>query len=139
MVKKYTPEQFWQLFQKLPSDLKDALFAEDTSRAIEDICKRNKISNSFSQLANIVEQVLIGILPPAEFEEAIREELKLKKEVAKKIAREIHRFVFFPVKSSLEEIYKIEVAPPAKPKIAPPKREIPKEKPKVDIYREPIE
>ena len=72
-----------------------------------------------------------------------------KKEVAKKVAQEINRFVFYPVRPALEQIQKIEIAPaPAIPKVIPPKpaEVIPeKEKPvekkpsKVDIYREPIE
>jgi hypothetical protein len=65
------------------------------------------------------------------------------------VAQEINRYIFYPVKTSLEEIYKIPVVPPpAGPKVTPP-AEVPpppkpsEEKPEVppakDIYREPIE
>jgi len=144
MLKKLTREQCWQLYQKLPQELKDALFAEETTDDIYDICKRNRILEKLSPIVEYVGQVLIGVLPPEEFQETLEKEVKLKKEVAKKVAQEIHRFIFFPVKSSLEELYKIEIAPPAKPAIPSsvrtPEAVPPEEKPRrPDIYREPIE
>ena len=85
-------------------------------------------------------QVLVGVLPPEEFQEVLEKELKLKKEVAKKVAQEINRFIFYPVKASLEELYKIEIAPPAKPtKVTPPPEEKPSAPAGKDVYREPIE
>ena len=140
MPKKYTSEQFWKLYEKLPQELKDALFAEETGNNSYDICKRNKILENLDQIVEYVGQVLVGVLPPEEFQEVLEKELKLEKEVAKKVSQEINRFIFYPVKSSLEELYKIEIAPPAKPtKITPPPEEKPSAPPRKDVYREPIE
>jgi hypothetical protein len=49
--------------------------------------------------------------------------------------------IFYPLRTHLEEIYKIEIAPPARAtKITPPpKAEEKPTPPKTDIYREPIE
>lgn len=142
MAKKYTSEQFWKLYEELPQELKDALHNEKTGNNIYDICKRNGILDNLDQVVEYVGQVLVGVFPPDEFEETIKKEIKLEKEVAKKVAQEINRFIFYPVKSSLEEIYKIEIVPPAKPKVAPPPKP-PEEKPKAppgeDVYRELIE
>jgi len=56
------------------------------------------------------------------------------------VAQEINRFVFYPVKTSLEELYKIEIAPSAKPAgITPPPEEKPPVPAKEDVYREPVE
>ena len=140
MPKKYTPEQFWKLYEKLPQELKDALFAEETGNAIYDICKRNGAEENLDQIVEYVGQVLVGVLPPEEFQETLEKELKLEKDVVKNVAREINRFIFYPVKSSLEELYKIEIAPPAKPTgITPPPEEKPSAPPRKDVYREPIE
>lgn len=140
MPKKYTPEQFWELYKKLPQELKDALFAEETGNNIYEICKRNEIEENLDEIVDLVGQVLLGVLPPEEFQETLEKELKLEKELAKKVSQEIHRFIFYPVKTSLEEIYRIEIAPPAKPtKIIPPPEEKPPAPPSKDIYREPIE
>jgi hypothetical protein len=146
MKKKITQEQYWQLFQKLPDELKEVVLSEKTAKNIYDICQRNEIDDIVSEIASITGQVLVGVLPPEEFQETLGKELKIEKDIAKKVAQEINRFIFYPVKPLLEELYKIEIAPPAKPtKITPPPKATapPEEKPKVppkeDIYREPVE
>jgi len=139
MPKKYTREEFWKLYEKLPQELKDALFAEETGDNIYETCKRNGVENNLDQIVEYVGQVLVGVLPPDEFQATLEKEVKLNKDVAKKVAQEINRFIFYPVKSSLEELYKIEIAPPAKPKVVPPPEEKPPAPPAKDIYREPIE
>ncbi|MFC1663528.1 hypothetical protein ACFL0A_00115 [Patescibacteria group bacterium] len=146
--KKYTREQFWNLYEKLPQELRDVLFAKETDSAIYDTCKRNEILDNISQVVEFVGQTLVGLLPPEEFQETLEKEVKLKKDIAKKVSQEIHRFIFFPMKSNLEKLYKIEITPPAKPSVVPSvktlEKALLKEKPeeeagKPDIYREPIE
>jgi len=146
MSEKLTQEQYWQFFQKLPDELKEAVLSEETAKNIYDICQRNEIDDIVSEVASITGQALLGVLPPDEFQETIEKELGLEKEVAKKVTQEINRFVFYPVKPLLEELYKTEIAPPAKPtKIIPPPEattppeEEPKSPTKKDTYREPIE
>ena len=153
MPEKYIREQFWKIYKKLPQELKDALFAEETGNAIYDVCKRNDILNKLDGIVELVGKVLMGFLSPDEFQETLEKELKLKKEVAKKVSREINWSIFYPVRTELEKLYKIEIAPPAKMKITPPpeiletKEVAPPEKPEEkekkppiqDIYREPIE
>lgn len=140
MAKEYTREQFWKLYEKLPQELKDALFAEETGDNIYDICKRNKIIENLEEIVEYVGQVLVGVLPPDEFQEILEKKLKLKKEVAKKVAQEINRFIFYPVKSNLEELYRVSITPPpATPKVSPLPEEKPPTPPEKDIYREFIE
>jgi len=140
MVQKYTREQFWKLYEKLPQELKDALFAEETGNNIYDICQRNEIEENLDQIVEYVGQVLVGVLPPEEFQGILEKELKLEKEVAKRVSQEINRFIFYPVKPPLEELYKIEISPPAKPTgITPPPEEKPSVPQKEDVYREPVE
>jgi hypothetical protein len=141
MTKEYTKEELWKLYEKLPQELKEAIFSEETADSILNICIRNGIDDErISKIAKYTGRVLIGVLPPNEFQEVLEKEVGIEREAAKKVAQEIYRFIFYPVKSSLEELYKIEIAAPAQPtKITPPpgeKAKIPEEK---DIYREPIE
>jgi len=152
MAKEYTKEQFWKLYEKLPQELKDVLFAEETGDNIYDVCERNKIEENLETVVNLVGQVLVGVLAPEDFQNTLEEELIIEKDVAKKIAQEINRFIFYPVKPVLEQLYQVGVAPTEKtaekltierPEI---KSEIPgteDEKPtrpsKKDVYREPIE
>jgi len=146
MAKNYTKEELWKLYEKLPKELQEVIFAEETANHIGNICERQKIKEEIiSKIAERVRNVLLGILAPTDFQEALEAELKLKKSVAREIAQEINRFIFYPVKSSLEELYKIEITPAAKPKVAkraeaaPPAEEKPSVPQKEDAYRELIE
>ena len=147
MPKKYSKEEIWKLYEKLPEELKEAVFSETTAESIWEICERNGIEDDrISEIARFAGRVLMGILPPDELQETLEKELELDKERAKKISQEINRFIFYPVKSTLGELYKIEIAPPAGAPPSVPKKTVPseekleEEKPKrEDIYREPVE
>jgi hypothetical protein len=140
MPREYTKEELWKLYKKLPKELQEAIFAEETADHIYEICERYEVpEEKVPEIAKEVGNVLLGLLPPNEFQEILEKEIKLEREIAKRVAQEIHRFIFYPVKSSLEELYKIEIAPPAQPKITPPPGEKPTPPPQRDIYREPIE
>ena len=146
MPEEYSKGQIWKLYEKLPEELREAIFSEETADSIWEICSRNGIEDErVSEVARYTGRVLMGLLPPDELEETLKKELKLEKEVAKKISQEISRFILYPVKTSLEELYKIEIAPIAGTPVRPPSRkkiegEELKEKPKrEDVYREPIE
>ena len=137
-------KEFFKLYNKLPEELQDLIPSEEMGDSLEDICTKYDILSYLYEINDYVGNVLLGLLPPNEFEETIQEELKIEKEKAKKITREINRFVFYPVKSSLEDLYNMEIAPMAKMEVKLPadKKEKKKEtkKPvKSDTYREPIE
>jgi len=137
-MSEYTPEQLWPLYEKLPKDLQEAVFSEKTADAIYDVCVRNGLEKEMPEVAKYTGYVILGLLPPDEFQKTLKEELKLKNDLSKKVALEITRFIFFPVKESLEALYKIEIEKPTKPLTAIP-REKAEEKLKKDIYREEIE
>jgi len=166
MVQKYTSEQFWKLYEGLPQELKDVIFAEETGNIIYETCKKNGIAEGLEKIVDCVGQVLVGVLSFNDFQKTLEKELEIDEETAQKVAREIHRFIFYPVKTALEELYKTEITgvPTAvKPSVAAPsaqdksenaedgqalKKEIEKfaaagekeEEPKNDdTYREPIE
>ena len=154
MPKEHTPEEIRKLLAKLPEELKETLFAEATSDTIYGSCERYGISEEkAAEVSKFVGDVLIGLLPPNEFQGALEKELNLDSETAKKVAREITRYVFFPVKASLEELYKIEVTPAGttatptstarpearmveRPRVQPTEKE---EKTGADVYRESLE
>ena len=143
MAREYTREELWKLYQKLPEELKEAIFSEETAENIWNICERNNVEK-ISSVAKYVGNVLVGVLPPEDFQETLEKELKIKKEVAKKVAQEINRFIFFPVRPALEQLYKAEITPLEKTPEKPTEQEKieeekPKTPPKPDIYREPIE
>src|SRR3989344_3816711 len=113
MPNKYTKEQFWKLYEKLPQELKDALWAEETGNNIEDICQRYEIEENIGDIVDLVGQVLVGVLPPEDFQETLEKELKMERDTAKKVTQEINRFIFYPVRTELEKLYQTKVEPTA--------------------------
>jgi len=137
MLKEYSNEQFWELYKKLPQELKDTLFDEGTSNNIVKACKRNGIKENLGLIVDCVGQVLLGVLPLDNFTETLETELKIDKETAEKISREIHRFIFYPVKGALEDIYKIKISAGAEEH--PPSAEKTAHHSDKDAYRESLE
>ena len=137
MSREYTRDQLWQLYEKLPDELREAIFSAETADNIWDVCDRNEIEE-VSKVAKYAGYVLMGVLGPDEFQKTLEGEVGLEEEIAKKVAQEINRFIFYPVKPALEELYKIEIKPPAGAlPIKPPEEKPPT--PSEDTYREPVE
>lgn len=104
---KYTRQQFWKLYPKLPQDLKEALGSEETSKALYEVCKRNGILNQLEEIVELTGQVLLGLLLPQDFQRDLEKEIKIKKSISQKVAQEINRFIFYPVRPSLERLYQV--------------------------------
>ena len=106
MLQKYTKEELWGLYEKIPQELKDAIFAGETANHISNVCERYDIKGgAVSGVAEQVRNVLLGLLPPNDFQATLEGELKLEKETAEKAGKEISRFIFYPVKPVLEQLY----------------------------------
>jgi len=140
MPQDYTKEELWRLYEKVPQELKDAVFAVETAEYTSDICERYDIKGEMvSEMAKQVRNVLLGLLPPEDFQNILEAELKLEKETAEKVAREINRFIFYPVKPELEQLYKTGGVS-AEEEISRPTERKTEEKPAgEDRYREPLE
>ncbi|MGB9743558.1 MAG: hypothetical protein ACPLW9_02510 [Minisyncoccales bacterium] len=147
---EYTREQFWEIFQKLPRELQEAIFSAETADYIRDICLRNKIGGDIiSEVARYTGRVLMGILTIEEFQKLLTTKLKIEEDVAKNIFHEINRFIFNPVRDSLaafqqEKVAPTAAAPTAAPRAPSPPPEsskpvTPQRSERRDIYREPIE
>ena len=107
MAEEYTQQQIRQLLEKLPIELKEAFSSAETEEAIWGVCEKNNI-NEVAKVTKLVGNVLLGLLPPDDFQNLIEIELKLEKETARKVAHEINRFIFYPVKPALEQLYGME-------------------------------
>ena len=138
---EYTPEQLWPLYEKLPEELKEAIFSEKTADHIFNICKRNEIEEGkMSEIARYTGYVLLGVLLPSKFQETLEKEAKLDAEQAEKVALEIARFILLPVRESLRSLSLEEIVSPKEaPGVIPETAPKPKREKRPDIYREPIE
>ncbi|PIR72180.1 MAG: hypothetical protein COU42_02195 [Candidatus Nealsonbacteria bacterium CG10_big_fil_rev_8_21_14_0_10_36_24] len=140
----YPKDQLWELYENLPKELQEAIWAEKNADFISDICSRNGINEDkvISEIAKNITYILLGLLPPNELAQVLEKEVKIEKKQAKQIALEINRFILLPVKDSLEALYKIEIKPRLEPESIPqieaevePQKKIKKK----DRYREPAE
>lgn len=106
MPQNLTQEQYWQLFEKLPDELKSLILAEETAKNVFDICEGNEADiEIIPEVARYTGRVLLGLIPPDEFQKVLEKNLELNGETAKNIAQEINRFIFAPAKASLEKLY----------------------------------
>ena len=138
----YPKEQLRRLYKNLPKDLQEASYSQKVASNIQEICTKNGITDEdlIFEITKNIGHVFLGLLPPNEFSSVLEKELKIEKKKANNIASEITRFVFLPVKRSLEALYKIEIKPGLKPEAKPVSEPATEEKPKrQDKYREPIE
>lgn len=149
MAQKLSNKEFWKLYRQLPEELKEAISSEETADYLYEICERHDILENLVAIVEYVGNVLMGLLPPDQFQTTLKTDLNIGKDTAKSVTREINRFIFFPVKSSLEQLHSTEIEPPAQMKVTPPvqAKDIPsaqdQEKPpappaKKDAYRESI-
>jgi hypothetical protein len=115
MLKKYTPDEFWDLYAKIPPDLQEALFSEHIAKKIDNISERNEINNA--SLTEIMGYVFLGIIRPERLQDNLEKELKLSPDKAKDIAQEVERFILYPLKNSLASILKIDYKPTLSPSL----------------------
>ena len=133
----YPKKQLKQLYENLPKNLQKAVFSDKNGEYIYEACTRNNIEKNdiIHEVAKYTGYVLLGLLSPNDFQKRLEEEVKIEKAKAKQIALEINRFVFFPVKNSLEALYKTTIQTQKDDTSQP----IPKKPKRKDEYRESIE
>ncbi|MDO8655266.1 MAG: hypothetical protein Q7R48_02490 [bacterium] len=151
MAHQYTQEQLEKIYTKLPEELQEALFSVETSNTLWEIAERYDVLNEkYTEITKYVGYVLMGLMMPAELEEVLKKDLKMPVKTAKEVAREINRFVFYPVKPSLEGLHKMEIEVSARvvtpqPSVIetetplPAEQELEKKQGGPDSYRESIE
>lgn len=137
----YPPEKLWPIYEKLPKELQEAIFSEQTAGSISDICTRNGIKDDkVSQIAKYTGYVLLGVLSPSKFQETLEKEASLSPEQTEKVSLEISRFIFLPIKESLHVLYSEEIiSPKEKPEAVSETAPSSKRQKRADTYREPIE
>lgn len=131
MIEHLPKKKFWELYNKLPVELQDALFSEEMGDNVIEICERYGALSSLDFVMDGVTDVMLGVLPPNEFLDSLEKNLKLDAAAARKMAHELNRFVFFPVKAPLEQIYNLQMTPIAG--TGAPKKPLSK-----SAYQEPI-
>ncbi len=103
-AQQYTKDEMWKLYEKLPEELKEAVFSQENADYIFNACERYGVSE-VSRVASSVGLVLMGLLLPRDLQGTLVKEVGLNTTTAQKVASDINRFVFYPVKPALEQLY----------------------------------
>jgi len=142
---EYTRDQFLELYKDLPEELQEAMGSDRTTDTIKRLSNEEELNDEqHSAFVKLVGDVLLGLVPPSEFKEELVK-ADIKEESAKKIDQAVRRFIFYPVKDLLTDLYreKVEIpegAPsPSVKKEEKEEKEEEKKPPSKDKYREPIE
>jgi hypothetical protein len=106
MEQEYSKEFFWKTYEKLPEDLKEAVFSEKNNQTLEKICAGMGLDEEqTSVVAKYTGRVLMGLLPFKEFPITLELELNVDEQTANKLAREINLAIFKDVRVSLDKIH----------------------------------
>src|SRR3989344_838902 len=103
--KPYTEEQFWRMYEKLPPDVKDALWGTETGDAIYDVCQKNGAQEQHADVLQLCTNVFLGLMLPQELEKALVEKAGLDQTTATNIAAQLNGLIFYPVKAGLEQLH----------------------------------
>ena len=130
----YPKEQLRELYKDLPKDLQKATFSEEVAANIQEVCAENGITDDdvIFDITKNIGYVFLGLLPPNEFSGVLEKELKIEKKKAEQVSLKITRFVFLPLKKSLEALYQIKIKAGMKTEV----KKAEKKPRKVDKYRE---
>ena len=102
MRRQYTQEDYDGIYKQLPQELQDAIFSMHTADVIREECAKYGIKDDrVSDVGGNVGDVLMGLVPPEELQDVLKENVEMPEVVAVAIADEIVREVVNPVRQHL--------------------------------------
>ena len=126
-----TREEKLKLVEKLPQQLQDLLYSEDTGAFLLYLGQKYNLSDEKVRLlSKLVGDVILGIVPITSLAQEINSKITSNPQAAMNLAQELNTELLAPAMMPIPS-----VAPPAVSKVEPPTTPIPA-KP-VDEYREP--
>jgi len=98
----------YELFSKLPQDLRETMFSVETADKIGEVAKKNNLNNDQTWwFSHTVGMILLGETKITNFVETLQKRCKLEETKARQLARDINEIIFLPVKESLKKIHQI--------------------------------
>jgi len=101
-------EELYEMFRKLPPDVRDAYNSIEYEKVLEDIAKKHALHlDQADALGNETFQLMLGMTHPTEFIGKIASRANIPQAAAKEIAEEVNERVFKPIRGSLMKIHKM--------------------------------
>ena len=129
-----------ELFEKLPQDIKEAMYGVDSSETIQSISKKyNLLIDKMGILSEETGLVMLGLTHPKDFIPKLVLRLGVDQTTAKSIAQDVNEQIFKKVRESLMKIHGLGEAPtPLKADVGA-KTEKPEVKVEVKVEPKPLE
>ncbi|OHA13669.1 MAG: hypothetical protein A2909_02040 [Candidatus Tagabacteria bacterium RIFCSPLOWO2_01_FULL_39_11] len=122
-----TKQQLLERYQKLPEDLKEAIFSVETTEIIQKISKKyGLLIDKMGELASETGLVMLGATPPREFISNLSRRLEVDRGKAAEIAKDINDGIFSKVRENLKKIHGIAEEPESEEKTGYQETELPK-------------
>ncbi|MBU3925591.1 hypothetical protein KJ763_00265 [Patescibacteria group bacterium] len=105
-MKEYTQTQIIEMYEKLPEDLKEAIFSVESANVITVIGKKYGLNvEQIGKLGNETGLVMLGITSSRNYIDNLSKRLGISPESALKVANEVSSTIFSNVRESLKKIH----------------------------------
>ena len=106
-MQEYTPDQYNDIFYKLPQPLQDILAVTSTNNKVFAIAKKHNLQVDQTGILNdIVMHILLGIIATKDFLETLKKETSVDPQEATLIVNEINEEIFKPVRELMEKTFR---------------------------------
>lgn len=110
MQQEYTKDFFWSVYQKLPEDLKEAVFSEKNNEVVNNICINYGLDEEQASLvAKYTGRVLMGLLSLKDFSVTLELELNIDEKTANNMNKDLYLSVFKHYMVSLDKLNDIKM------------------------------
>ncbi len=100
--------KLYEMFRKLPQDVKEAYESIEYSKMLEDIEKKFHLHvDQTDKLNDEIFRLMVGLIHPEEFTVKVQKGIAVPSETAKQIAGEVNQKIFHPIRASLMKIHKM--------------------------------
>lgn len=107
-MKEYTEEEIIKKYKELPPDVREAIFGVDSTKTIEEIGTKYKLTiDKVGDLSNEIRVLMIGVTEPKDFMPNISRRLGVDKKTAHDITAEVNDRIFSKIRESLKSIHNI--------------------------------
>ena len=111
-MQNLTPEKIKEIYEKLPEDLKEAIFSVDTANIIRETSTTNGLTiDKMGELADEVGLVIMGITSPSQFAPNLVSRLGVDKETVDKISAVINEKIFSQIRESMKKVQEARATP----------------------------
>ncbi|MGC9046974.1 MAG: hypothetical protein ACP5IC_02580 [Minisyncoccia bacterium] len=107
-MRTFTTDEIEQKFFEAPDNIKDFLSSEKEFENILDIAKKFQLNDSdVNILTQGITAVILGLLKPSDLLFELKSDMEANEKIITELLKVVNREIFYPLRSYLENLYKI--------------------------------